>query len=379
MKKWIVLAIVAILLVIVGVLIAHQRNAKPDELTVSVIKGNIVESAEAVGYIKPRHFNIVKSQVDGIVEEIYHYEGEYVAAGTPLVKIKPTPNPADYASAHQAVDAAKVKEDAAHIDVVRLERELKNHLISKDYNDYTNALAAYATAKTQRILAEQKLALLDVGRTQVAGKPIANIVTSPVEGYILNRNINVGDPVLSISSYQTSTLLFSVADMKDLMFEGLVDEMDAVKIKEKMPTTIRVGTLPDELITGAVNKVSLQSEKENVSQGGQSSNISAPFNVGFKTQVTDLKIPVGVVLRSGYSATASIKIGMVKDVLLLPMRVIQFKGDEQYVLLPPVGTAKPKQQPVKLGISDGVNIEIKGGLHLGDKVLDKVETPVVDD
>lgn len=358
--------------------VIYNRKSEIVEPTVSVSQGDIIEYAEAVGYIKPRLSSTIKSQVDGTVEEIYHYEGEFVTQGTPLVKVKPAPAPSDYASAHQQVDETRVNEKSALIDVKRLESEIRNGLITKNYNEYTNMKAKYKAAKTQRILAEQKLALLDIGKTDVAGKPIANVVTSPIDGYILNRNINIGDPVLSLSSYQSSTILFSMANMKDLMFEGLVDEMDAVKIKEKMPAKIKVGTMPDKIILGTVNTVALQSEKENVNQGAQSSNINAPFNVGFKTQITDLKIPAGLVLRSGYSATADIKIGMAKDVLTLPVRVIQFKGDDQYVLLPPVGKGKPQQQAVKLGISDGVKIEIKSGLKLGDKVLDKTELPATE-
>jgi len=374
MKKWIISIVVVILLVLIGVGIYHHRKNKTSDPTVKVTQGDIIEQAEAVGYIKPLHSITIKSQIDGTIEEIYHYEGEYVKKDTPLVKVKPAPAPSDYVAAHQQLDEATANEEGARINVIRFKREIKEGLISKDYGDYTNAVTVYEAAKTKRILAAQRLALLDVGKTAVAGKPIANIVVSPIEGYILNRNINVGDPVLSLSSYQSSTVLFSMSDMKNLMFEGLVDEMDAVKVKEKMPAEVKVGTIPDQVILGAVSKIALQSEKENISQGGQSSNVNAPFNVGFKTQITSLQIPPGMILRSGYSATAQIKVRIAKNVLLLPLRTIQFKGDDQYVLLPPQGKEKPKHQPVKIGITDGVNVEIKSGLQLGDVVLDKVET-----
>jgi len=378
MKKWFVLGIIFFLVIAIG-WFAYFHRGQVETPTVSVTKGTIVEYAEAVGYIKPRHAITIKSQVDGTIEEIYHYEGEYVTLGTPLVKVKPTPTPADYAAAHQQVDESKAVEEAERINLERLKSEIKQGLVNKTYVDYTNTKRNYEAAKTKRILAEQKLALLDVGKTNVAGKPIANIVTSPIDGYILNRNINVGDPVLSIGSYQSSTILFSAADMKDLMFEGLVDEMDAVKVKEKMPARIKVGTMPDEMIMGTVNKVSLQSEKENMSQGGQNSNINAPFNVGFKIQITNLKFPTNLILRSGYSATAEVAIGKAENVLLLPARVIRFKGDDQYVLLPAVNKNKPQERLIKTGIADGVRVEIKSGLQLGDRVLDQPEKATTDD
>jgi HlyD family secretion protein len=377
MKKWVTILII-IVVIGAGIFLLHKFHKKPEAAaTVAVQRGDITEKSQAVGYIKPQHSITIKSEIDGTVDEIYCNEGEHVTRGQPLIKIKPAPSPVEYATVHQQLDQAKAEEKSAKKDFDRYSYALKTGLITSTYGDYIYARRAYLTAKTQRILAEQKLALLDKGATTVAGKPIANIVKSPIDGYILNRIVDVGDPVLSLSSAQVSTTLFTVANMAadDLMFEGVVDEMDAAKIHLKMPAKIIIGSLSDVAITGELTEISLQSEKENIKQGAVSDTTDSPFNVGFKVKIAKLKLPKGVVLRSGYSATADIKISTAQDVLLLPIRVIHFDGDDgnSYVLLPPEGKkgkAQPKKQQIETGLSDGVNIEIKTGLEQGQQVLD---------
>jgi HlyD family secretion protein len=90
-----------------------------------------------------------------------------------------------------------------------------------------------------------------------------------------------------------------------------------------------------------------------------------------------LRVPKGIILRSGYSATADIKIKTAKNVLVLPERVIHFKKGQAYVLMSVEGQQKPKKQPVKIGLSDGMRVEIQQGLKLGDEVLDIPKTTSV--
>ncbi len=237
-------------------------------------------------------------------------------------------------------------------------------------------------AKNDRILAEQKLALLESGETIVAGKQIESVVVSPIDGNILYHGVNVGDPVISISSAQTATALFTIANIQDLMFKGSVDERDAAKIKVGMLAKIKIGSLPDQEITGKINSIALQSDKENKENSGTSSQStskddnSSPFNVGFKVEITELQLPKDLVLRSGYSATATVAIKKVDNVLMLPLRVIQYRDTKPHVLLPNKKSKKPKQQPVELGVSDNINIEIKSGLKLDDQVLDQPDATV---
>lgn len=363
-------------------LIFHFKKPAITVPTVIVTKGSITEQAEAVGYIKTHYFSTVKSQVDGIVEAIYHDEGDYVAKNMPLAKIKPMPSPEKYAMAHQELASAISKEKEAGAVLERQKHLLDNRIISANNADYTFAQKEYILAKNDKALAEQKLALLERGETIVGGKQIANVVVSPIDGSILYRGVNIGDPVISISSAQAATTLFTVANVQDLMFQGSVDERDAAKIKVGMTANIKIGSMPDQKITGKISRIALQSDKENKENSAASSQSSmkdgqnSPFNVGFKVEITDLQFPKDVILRSGYSATASVEIKKVNDVLMLPLRLVQYKDTKPHVLLPTKKDKKPKQQPIELGASDNINVEIKNGLKLGDKVIDQPDATI---
>ncbi|MGD9109231.1 MAG: efflux RND transporter periplasmic adaptor subunit [Gammaproteobacteria bacterium] len=377
MKKWLIIIAIIILLVVVGIFMHSRSKTGVSKLTVTVKKGTIVEKAQAVGYIKPLNSITVKSQIGGIVAKIFHYEGEYVKTGEKLLEITPTPSPVEYATAYESVQEAKAVEKSSLHDLERYQKALKGGLISKSYGEYITAKKSYDTARSQRILAEQKLALLKQGGTTVAGEKLANIIVSPIEGYILNRDIDVGDPVISLSSAQSSTALFTIASMQTMMFRGEVDEMDAAKVHVGMPAVVIVGSIPNVKINGILTRISLQSEQQDIAQGGTSANADSPFSVGFQVEVTKLRVPKGIILRSGYSATADIKIKTAKNVLVLPERVIHFKKGQAYVLMSVEGQQKPKKQPVKIGLSDGMRVEIQQGLKLGDEVLDIPKTTSV--
>jgi len=78
------------------------------------------------------------------------------------------------------------------------------------------------------------------------------------------------------------------------------------------------------------------------------------------------------VLRAGYSANADVIIQEKKDVLLVPERLVTFEKDDAFVELPPVDPkAEPQKKAIKVGLSDGMNVEVLEGLAQGDKVVQR--------
>lgn len=365
--------IIIILAIIAAVIVIRRHKKIVPPATVTVTTGNIIETAQAVGYIKPSQYSTIKSAVNGIVEEIYHQEGDFVNAGEALLRVKMAPSPEEYAVAYKNVNDADKRMTIAKRDLDRYQVLLQKKIITPDFADYLAAQKIYATTKLEYELAKQKLSLLEKGKMQVANKKIETTVTSPLDGFILTKAVNVGDAVISLSSAQSATPLFTMADMKNLMFEGSVDEIDVAKIKHGMPATITIGAFSNEKILGTLNLVSLQSDNENVAQNIARADPNSPFNIGFKVKITDLKFPPNLTLRSGYSATATIDIRTYNNILLLPMRVLHFAGDKVYVLLPPKNNKQPPAKHfITTGASDGINIEIKQGLKAGEQVLDNV-------
>ena len=72
---------------------------------------------------------------------------------------------------------------------------------------------------------------------------------------------------------------------------------------------------------------------------------------------------------AGYSANAEIILDERNDVLMIPESSLEFSGDSAFVYL--VKSEKPQnfeRKLVKIGLSDGIHIEVQTGLQLNDKI-----------
>lgn len=364
-KKWLVL--ILILLGVGCLLYSCKKNNNPaDPQMISIKKGTVKEKIIAVGSIVPQHTISVKSNISGIVGQLFHEEGEYVEQGALLMQVLPSPTPQSIAEAH-----ANVKEQAAVVAQAeshrqRLEQLLKLSLETPD--NYAVAVKDVAMNKARLEMAEQKLALLQNGETKIAGKNIKTMIQSPISGYILQRNVDLGDPVVPLTDSQAGTVLFVIANMEDLIFKGLVNEVDVAKISSGMIANIKVAAIPDANITGTLRKVDLQANNTNAAT---TTTTTSPFNVGFNIELNHLTLPKDIKLRSGYSATAEITVKQVDNVLVIPERVLIFKEDKVFVnLQPKKNEKKPEEKEVVLGLSDGIHAEVKSGLDEGANVLD---------
>ena len=325
--------------------------------TVAVSRGTIVEKALAMGEILPRHEVAVKSKISGTVAKLFVEDGDAVKEGAPLLEVKPSPTPLEYAQSKRTLEMRLLVEQQRQADLGRTNGLLERGMVSQSEND--KAREAFDQAALQRRLAEEELAILDKGKAVVAGRSVESLILSPVAGSILKLNVAVGDPVVPLTSYQPGTELLTMADMTDLLFKGTVDEIDVGKIREGMPVELKVGAFPDKLVQGVLSRISLKSQKKD--------NATV-----FEVEITQLQVPEGMMLRAGYSANADIVIRRAAEVLLLPERVVEFRNDSSLVRLPAaVAGAVPEERPIVVGMSDGINLEVQDGLKEGDAVLEK--------
>jgi len=375
MKKTLIILIVIVLIALGGGYVWHtQQKPHTPPATTTVKRGDIALQATAIGSIVPQHSITVKSQLSGIVERVFQNAGDYVHKNQPLLQIKPDPTPQQVA---QAIETLRETQAAVHADAQQVDNfkyMLKHKVIEKNYQNYVTAQQKLQADRAKLTYAQQSLALMEQGSATIDGHRMHSMVTSPVTGFILTRNVDVGDPVIALGDNQAATALFTIANMHDLIFKGSVDEIDAGKLKTGMHADITIGALPKTVVTGTLTKLALQSENQNNSQqpatGSNNTATNNPFNVGFEVEISHLKIPQHSKLRSGYSATAKILIKKAHHVLLIPERAIIFKQGKSYVRLPAAHKdKKPHLQAVKLGISDGMNTQVLAGLHAGQAVL----------
>ena len=183
-------------------------------------------------------------------------------------------------------------------------------------------------------------------------------IRSTIDGMILDVPVKVGNSVIQSNTFNDGTTIATVADMSNMLFRGNVDETDVGKLHETMPVKLTIG---------ALQNVELDALLEYVSPKATEDNGVIMFEV--KAAV---KIPENVFVRAGYSANASIVIQSREGVLTLPESTVEFEGDKTYVYLLTSADGAEEQtfdkHEVKIGLSDGINIELTEGVTAESKV-----------
>ena len=357
MKKKILLSAtgVAVIGVAAFLFFGSSESSKDTELPkVKVQKATIIDKALAVGTIEPENEISVKSKVSGVVSRIFADVGTYVKAGQPILEVKPDPTPLELADAKRQAELAEVDLVNLRKERVRQESLFKSSLISaKEYEDFQKK---YDEAELRRKIANEKLALMESGKVTIGDTQIESIIKAPIDGYILSRTVEVGDPVTPLSSFQEGTVLMKMENMQRLIFKGTVDEIDVGKMKEGMEVEIRVGALPNDTVHGTLRKIWLKAEKK---------DNATVFPI-------EILIPgaKNTVLRAGYSANANIIINKKTDVLTIPERVVTFRNDSALVKVA-MGVGKEEERLIKTGLSDAINVEVLAGLTEGEEVFEK--------
>ncbi len=335
------------------------RDAGDDGLKrIEVVTGSITDKAVAVGKIEPRLKFHVKSKISGIVKRCHAEVGDRVKAGDPLFDIVPDPTPAERVEAERHLEQAQSAYDQAQREIDRANELSISGILSRGDHDVKRQ--AFDQARIALAQARDNLELLQKGRIVGGGAGMESVVRAPAAGTLLERLANPGDPVVPLTTYQAGTDLASIAEMKDLIFKGTVDEIDVGKLAVGLPARLRIGALPDKTITGRLTHIAPQAtEKDNA-----------------KLFAVEIELDPGqdAVLRAGYSANADLVIKEKKDILLVPERVIVFEdgGKKSFVEIPGVGPKSPaKKTEIATGLSDGLNCEVVSGLKKGDFVIQR--------
>jgi len=356
--KKLILTVIVIGIVGAGVFLfvkSREGRNRIEYAEVAVTRGTLTEKALAVGKIDPDHEIVVKSQVSGIVENIHREVGEEVTQGDALLTIRPEPTPLELAEARRQLELAQLNKSFLDTDLERTAVLYQSNYIS--VREYETALKATQEADVRVKQTSERLELLEKGNSRIGDILVESVIRAPTNGTVLQRMVNVGDPVVPLTSYQPGTELMRIASMEDLQFIGTVDEIDVGKIEPGMRAEITVGALPAETLIGELYFISPRSRLEN--------NVVV-FDI--KIRITDSR---GLTLRAGYSASADLIIDERQDILYIPERVVTFSGDSIFVHLKAADADSLVVREVELGFSDGLSVEILGGLAEGDMVVDQ--------
>jgi HlyD family secretion protein len=378
-----------LLIVIIGVSAALRPShvIDPSKLT-AVERGDIARSVVATGKIEPLSKVDVKSKASGLVKKIDVDYGDRVKTGQVLVELDKDQLQANVRESRANLEAAQAAAESAEaayqrnlVDaqgpdvpflksaVDRAHEMFLQGLISKAVEE--DAEKAYEMGLNRKMSAQRNASMskaeVTKAKAQVAQAQASleraeedlkyATITSPMDGIVLSRDVEVGDAVSSILVLGSqATLVMALGDTSEVYVKGKVDESDIGKVYLGQPARIVVESFKDKKFTGKVTKISpLGLEKDNVTS--------------FEVRVS-IQNPGGE-LRANMSANAEIILTEKKNVLLVPEGAVIYDKDRNTsVEVPdPKGDTGRRKIPVKLGITNGIKAEIVAGLQEGQKVV----------
>ena len=353
--KWVFMA--AIAAVFIGTFVFLYKKSQPKEDVYEICTAELKDlekSTVVTGKIVPRDEVYIKPQISGIISELYKEAGQMVKKDEVIAKVKVIPDMGSLSSAENRVRLAEINLNQAKTDFDRMERLYNDKVVSAE--DYEKSLVTLNQAKAELSNSKDALNIVRDGVSLSHAKMSTTLIRSTIDGLILDVPVKVGNSVILSNSFNDGTTIATVADMTSLIFRGNVDETEVGRIIEGMPVTITVG---------AVQDLKLNAILEYISPKGIESNGANQFEIKAALMITD-----SVSLRSGYGANAEIVLERAFKTISVPEAALQFSGDSTFVYL--LTDSVPKQvfqrQNVETGLSDGINIEIKKGLKVGQKV-----------
>ncbi|MGL5937527.1 MAG: efflux RND transporter periplasmic adaptor subunit [Phocaeicola sp.] len=358
MKKYVkMIGFLLVILMFLGTFTFLYQKSKPkvtfyEELPVTIV--DLQRTTMATGKIEPRDEILIKPQISGIIDELYKEAGQTVKQGEVIAKVKVIPELGQLNSAESRLRIAEINMKQTETEFERFRKLYEGKHISQEQFEQNEV--ALRKAKEDLQASKDNLEIIKEGITEKSVSFSSTLIRSTIDGLVLEVPVKKGNSVIMSNTFNDGTTIATVANMNDLIFRGEIDETEVGRIHEGMPIKITLG---------ALQFMSFDALLEYISPKGVEVNGANQFEI--KAAIT---IPDSVKVRSGYSANAEIVLQRVSQVLSVPESALEFSGDSTfvYVMTSEFPNQHFERREVTAGLGDGVRMEIKEGLNIGDFV-----------
>ncbi len=226
-------------------------------------------------------------------------------------------------------------------------------MISKQ--DVEKAEVTYQQSLQTYRAANQNYDIVKTGSTRGLGRSANTLIRSTISGMVLEMPVEVGNQVIESNTFNEGTTIATLADVNKMIFEGKVDESEVGKIKEGLPLEITVGALENVTFDAVLDYIAPKGKLENGA-------------IQFEIKGT-LKEQDSTFIRAGLSANASIILARADSVISIKEALVQFdpKTKDPFVEIK-TGEKEFERKDITLGVSDGINVQVKDGINLDDEI-----------
>ncbi|MBA6152260.1 efflux RND transporter periplasmic adaptor subunit [Gelidibacter maritimus] len=367
-KTVIILGLIVAVFAIALIYLWKKNQEDPVTYTTDVpVEQTIVVKTVATGNIVPKDEVLIKSNISGVIEEVFIEAGEYVNAGDLIAQIRVIPNVSSLTSAKNNISSSQTALQTAKINLqtqqTNYDRQKalfdKGVISANDFegikNTYLQTKQSVEQAEINLNSARQNYDIVKTGTTSGLGNIAQTQVRATVSGMVLDVPVKEGNQVIEANNFNEGTSIASLADVKKMIFEGKVDESEVGKIKEGLPLEITVGAIEDKKFDAVLDYIAPKGVVENGA-------------IQFEIKGT-LKSIDSTFIRAGLSANASIILDRADAVLAINEALVQFDPQTQKPFVEVmVADQKFERRDLELGISDGIFVQVKSGINKSVKI-----------
>jgi HlyD family secretion protein len=376
----------------VGYYIKVDVSAAPTQLTFdSVSRGDVVATVEATGTLQPVDTVEISTQVSGTIVTLGTDFNQQVKRGQVLATLDQQLFQAQIEQAKATlvrlsaeVERANVQLEDAQLKLRRAEQLAADQLLAQQ--DVDTARSTARVAETALTGAKAQFTQAEAALKQAQVNLSHTVITSPTDGIVLSRNVEVGQTVSA--GLQAPTLFVIARDLTRLELQARVDESDIGGVQTGAAASFTVDAYPRRRFNGTVRLVRLQP--------------TTVQNVVTYTTIIDVPNEDGE-LKPGMTSTVSIETARADDVLRVPAAALRFVPTDEVLAAfgnpstspsadastsrtstaAPASASERRTQaiwqlnngqlqriPVRAGVSDGANVEIiADGLPEGASII----------
>jgi len=363
--------------------------------TVPLRRGNVSQVVGTTGTLQAVNTVEIGTQVSGVLREILVDFNDTVVAGQVIARLETDSLEAGLAQEEAALAAAKASVVRARVSLEEAQAKLKRveELHSKNYatlEEHETAIFSVRANEAALLVEKTRIRQSEASVRMAQTNLDHATITSPINGVILNRAVDVGQTVAASLS---APVLFTIAeDLKEMQVEATVDEADIGNIRVNQRVTFFVDAYPIREFKGTVTQIRL-----------------APLVIeNVVTYMVLIRISnEDMVLLPGMTANVTVEIARADDVFLVPTQALRFNPNrmssrksgpsgggshwklnaggghgsgggrpkvKKPVSIPKqiwiLASGKMTKIPIRVGVSDGAVIEIQGkGLSEGMDVI----------
>lgn len=372
MKKLLVFAGLAAVLIALVLWSKANRGGDADEVEIAEVRNTLIRSSVlAPGVLGFEEQVELGSEVVAKVTAVHAEEGDSVTRGQLLISLDPENLQAQLEQAEAQVRIRQIAIDRQKLMVKNLQRRYGNqqslferNLVDEDTLENLGIELGMAEVDLRSL--EESLKQARAARAQAADLLSKTRILSPMDGMVIMENVEVGETVIAGTTNLPGSTLMVVADTSKMLVGARVDEADIAMISTGQRADIFTAAFPDTPIGGTVDSIGTTAQSAG---GGQQSLF---FFVYIELDEQD-EIPV----RSGMSARAEIFTQSAEETLAVPIQAVRYdeeigaentgEQDQAYVMLFEDG--KAVRRDVEIGISSDSDQEITAGLSEGDRVI----------